>query len=330
MSVCARLRLRPSALQPARAARGLVGAQQSRPSARGNDATMRMQSTLAYRVFEDTSNGFTPTKTALIMHGILGNKLNWRTFAMRLAAANPDWRFIALDHRGHGDSPSFSVPHTIEACADDVIKLAEELKVEPDAVFGHSFGGKIALQYLATCHEQFRKPPSQVWVLDSLPGTAETDYKTRNLTASIENVLPRLKEIPLPIHSKPQLIKDLTAKGIGLGEAQWLTTNLRLVSSQPEQYDWKMDVPVIEQLFQAFLSTDLWPVVSNNNSNAADDETEIHFVYAERNSMWTPQVLRDLDALRPRNVHRHLLQNSGHWVHIDNPNGLFAIIEKHF
>ncbi|KAF1334033.1 hypothetical protein FI667_g1924, partial [Globisporangium splendens] len=290
---------------------------------------MKLPSTLAYRVFEDTSNGFTPTKTALIMHGILANEL---FVAFALAAKDLQQRIQI------GDSLRWTIAamatrhrsqhHTRSKRAQTM--SSEELQVEPDAVFGHSFGGKVALQYLATCHEQFRKPPSQVWVLDSLPGTAETDYKTRNLTASIENVLPRLKEIPLPIHSKPQLIKDLTAKGIGLGEAQWLTTNLRLMSSQPEQYDWKMDVPVIEHLFQAFLSTDLWFVVNSNDSNAADDETEIHFVYAERNSMWTPQVLRGLDALRPRNVHCHLLENSGHWVHIDNPNGLFAIIEKHF
>lgn len=32
----------------------------------------RMQSSLAYRIFEDTSSGVAPTKTALVMHGILG------------------------------------------------------------------------------------------------------------------------------------------------------------------------------------------------------------------------------------------------------------------
>lgn len=203
--------------------------------------------------------------------------------------------------------------------------LADELGFEPDAVFGHSFGGKVALQYVAECTAQFRTLPKQVWVLDSLPGTAATDYKNRKLTASIENVLPRLKEIPLPIHSKTQLIKDLTAKGIGLGEAQWLTTNLRLVSNQPETYTWKMDVPVIEALFQAFLATDLWPTV-----HASDADVRLHFVHAEKNSMWTPAILRTLEDLAPRGVHSHLLAKSGHWVHIDNPDGLLAIIQRHF
>lgn len=38
-------------------------------------AATRMQSSLAYRVFEDTSSGVTPTKTALVMHGILGAQI---------------------------------------------------------------------------------------------------------------------------------------------------------------------------------------------------------------------------------------------------------------
>ncbi|TYZ61033.1 hypothetical protein PybrP1_012122 [[Pythium] brassicae (nom. inval.)] len=260
----------------------------------------RLQSSLAYRVFEHA--GAAPTKTAVVMHGILGNKLNWRTFSMKLAAAFPDWRFVAVDHRGHGESPSLSAPHSIEACANDVIELADALRVVPDAVFGHSFGGKVALQYLATCAAQARPLPRQVWVLDSLPGTAATDYKNRRLTASIENVLPRLKEVPLPIRSKAQLVKDLTTKGIGLGEAQWLTTNLRLVSNQPEAYEWKMDVAVVEQLFDAFLATDLWPVVRARGGGGADRDTvEIHFVHAEKNTMWTPAILRELDGLAPAN-----------------------------
>lgn len=217
--------------------------------------------------------------------------------------------------------------HESSLCLLQSSKLADELGVEADAVFGHSFGGKVALQYLETCRKQSRKSPSQVWVLDSLPGTGETDYKNRKLTASIENVLPRLKEIPLPIHSKSQLIKDLTAKGIGLGEAQWLTTNLRLISNQPEQYEWKMDVPVIEELFQAFLATDLWPVV---REGGVDDNVQIHFVHAEKNSMWTPQILEDLEDLEGEQVFSHLLVKSGHWVHIDNPNGLLEIIQKYF
>lgn len=153
----------------------------------------------------------------------------------------------------------------------------------------------------------------------------KTDYANRSLTSSIESVLPAVKEIALPIHSKSQLVKDLQAKGIGLGEAQWLTTNLRLTGAQPEQYEWKMNIDVIEQLFKSFLATDLWPVV-NEPPAVSGEDVRIHFVRAARNSMWTPQVLAALDALKPHHVYHHLLDKSGHWVHIDNLPGLLDII----
>ncbi|KAG1692376.1 hypothetical protein DVH05_025544 [Phytophthora capsici] len=308
---------------------GLFGSVTRRGVAtRSSALTRREKSTLSYRVFEDTSSGTKPTKTALVMHGILGNKLNWRTFSQKLTKANPDWRFVCLDLRGHGDSPSFSEPHNLEACADDVFKLAAHLKVEPTAVLGHSFGGKVALTYLQQCMKQDRAPPSQVWVLDSLPGTGDTDYASRDLTNSIETILPVVKKIPLPIRSKAQLVKDLQSYGVALGEAQWLTTNLRLTSKSPELYEWKMDVDVIEQLFRSFLASDLWPIVDDPPSTEGKD-VEIHFVHASKNNMWTPELLDRLDAQQENQVYHHLLEKSGHWVHIDNPIGLMKIIETY-
>ncbi|KAG7391714.1 hypothetical protein PHYPSEUDO_003789 [Phytophthora pseudosyringae] len=260
--------------------------------------------------------------------GDAGNKLNWRTFSQKLTKANPDWRFICLDLRGHGDSPSFSEPHDLEACANDIYKLAAHLKVEPTAVLGHSFGGKVALTYLQQCMQQDRAPPSQVWVLDSLPGTGTTDYASRDLTNSIETILPVVKKIPLPIRSKAQLVEDLQGYGVALGEAQWLTTNLRLTSKSPELYEWKMDVDVIEQLFRSFLATDLWPVVENPPATEGKD-VELHFVHASKNNMWTPELLDRLDAQQESQVYHHLLEKSGHWVHIDNPVGLMKIVQTY-
>jgi hypothetical protein len=134
-------------------------------------------------------------------------------------------------------------------------------------------------------------------------------------------VLPVLKSIPLPIHSKKQLVADLQARGISQGESEWLTTNLKLLSASPETYAWKMDVPVVEQLFDSFLSADLWPVVES-----VPLETELHFVQADRSKMWTPQITDRMAALASQRVFHHVLPNSDHWVHIDNPNGLLEMI----
>lgn len=131
-----------------------------------------------------------------------------------------------------------------------------------------------------------------------------------------------LKSIPLPILSKATLIADLQERGIGLGEAQWLTTSLKLTSMSPEMYDWKMDIPVIESLFQSFLANDLWHVVRENDAM----RTHIHFVQADRSKMWNNAVVERLRSLKGQGIHHHVLRNSDHWVHIDNPHGLLEII----
>lgn len=225
--------------------------------------------------------------------------------------------------------------------------LAAALNVQPTAILGHSFGGKVALTYLDQCRHQGHPPPRQVWVLDALPGTGSapisfvssccwlyvhacnaglTDYAKRDLTTSIETILPVVKKILLPIRSKTKLIEELQKSGVGLGEAQWFTTNLRLIGQSPELYEWKMDVDVIEQLFDSFLATDLWPVVESCKEST---DVALHFVRAAKNTMWTRDVLDRLDALKDHHVHHHLLEQSGHWVHIDNPNGLLKIIQPY-
>jgi pimeloyl-ACP methyl ester carboxylesterase len=138
--------------------------------------------------------------------------------------------------------------------------------------------------------------------------------------------LSALLEIPLPITSKKALVVLLKDKGFDSGQAQWMTTNLKQVSSNPEKYIWKMDLPVIDVLFKKFLATDCWPTLRQPPQNA-----HIHFVRAEYNKFWTPDVLHKFAQLPSMDrVHIHLLEKSGHWVHVDNPQSLFQIMASSF
>ncbi|KDO31702.1 hypothetical protein SPRG_03620 [Saprolegnia parasitica CBS 223.65] len=284
----------------------------------------RTQSTLAHTIVGGTTLDASK-KTIFIMHGILGNKGNWGTFCRRIVNTYPNWQVVAIDHRAHGESPSFSPPHNLGACAQDVIDLSDALGVTPDVVAGHSFGGKVALTYLDACRRQHRSVPRDTWVLDALPGCAQTDYVARTQEVSFsstDHVLPALLSVPLPIKSKRELVAVLEAKGFETGQAQWMTTNLKPTAANADEFEWKMDLPVIDVLFKAFLATDCWPILAH-----PPPATSIHFVRAEYNKFWTPTVLDRFDALPSRDrVHVHLLPKSDHWVHVDNPNGLFALL----
>ena len=82
--------------------------------------------------------------TAVFLHGILGCRKNWGTFAKRMAREFPTWQFLLVDLRCHGDSASINKrgPHTVASAALDVLKLVRKLRITPRVLVGHSFGGK--------------------------------------------------------------------------------------------------------------------------------------------------------------------------------------------
>ena len=112
----------------------------------------------------------TATRNAFVLHGILGSSKNWYSFCRRLVQSLPGWRLILVDLRHHGDSQTDEKPDTLAACADDIATLAHALHVEPDAVIGHSFGGKVALVY-ARAHATPKL--RDVWVLDANPSARD-------------------------------------------------------------------------------------------------------------------------------------------------------------
>ncbi len=61
----------------------------------------------------------------------------------------PSWQVLLMDLRCHGDSsplsPSLVSPHGVESAAHDVLRLLSALKIFPEVLVGHSFGGKVVM-----------------------------------------------------------------------------------------------------------------------------------------------------------------------------------------
>ncbi|KAL9173540.1 hypothetical protein ABFS82_03G121900 [Erythranthe guttata] len=134
--------------------------------------------------------------TAVLLHGILGSRKNWGTFAKRLAQEFPKWQFLLVDLRCHGDSASLKKrgPHTVASAALDVLKLLGSLKLTPRVVVGHSFGGKVALSMV----DQVPKPlarPVRVWVLDATPGKVRAGADGDDHPAELISFLSNLPKV---------------------------------------------------------------------------------------------------------------------------------------
>jgi pimeloyl-ACP methyl ester carboxylesterase len=259
--------------------------------------------------------GATPTATALLLHGILGSRRNWRGFIRHLAPRLPDWRFVLVDHRNHGDSHGAPGPHTLAACARDLEALAELLGGPPEAVLGHSFGGKVALTYARDHHHAL----SQVWLLDATPDPLADDQALEE--HRVAQVIRRLREVDQPLARRDAVVPALTRLGASGAFAAWMTTNLRR-DDAAGGYVWRFDLDAVEEMLASYLAADLWPFLE-----ALPGDLEVHIVRGGRSELWTEATFARLEALVDP-VTLHTLPDAGHWLHADDPAGLADVIAR--
>lgn len=268
--------------------------------------------------------------TAVLLHGILGSRKNWGTFARRLAQEFPNWQFLLVDLRCHGDSASIMKrgPHTVASAALDVLKLLGHLRVTPRVIIGHSFGGKVALSMV----EQAAKPlprPVRVWSLDATPGKVRAGKDGEDHPAEL---ITFLRALPNEVVSKREVINALVREGFSNDVAQWVVTNLRKSDSSSSGYYWTFDLDGIAQMYQSYEETNLWEVVED-----VPRGVHINFLKAERSlhrwalgDLQRIHVAEEQAAEEGGGVEMHVLEDAGHWVHADNPDGLFKILSFSF
>ncbi len=92
--------------------------------------------------------------TMVLLHGLQDCARSWDTFA---AAMRADYRIIALDSRGHGDSEhSPDAAYGFRHYIADLEALVEQLGLSDFVLVGHSAGGRYAFVYAAEHPELVR------------------------------------------------------------------------------------------------------------------------------------------------------------------------------
>jgi esterase len=253
-----------------------------------------------------TAEGGAPRGFLLFLHGILGSGGNWRTIARRLTAARPEWGAVLVDLRMHGRSQDAPAPHTVEAAAADLTRLAAHLSGEGKpvrGVIGHSFGGKVALCYRAT------RPPEllDTWVLDATPSARESPDPDDGAL----QVLGILEQLPADYPDRPAFVAALTGRGLSRALADWLAMNLEPAGGA---FHLRLDLSAIRALLTDYYARDLWSALED-----ADLPGTAHVVVAGRS--------RALDeADRSRLAHPHIIPDAGHWLHHEAPDALIALL----
>jgi esterase len=243
-----------------------------------------------------------------LAHGIFGSGRNWGSVARRLVRARPAWGVVLLDLRLHGGSIGFAPPHTVQACADDVVNLADSLGLPPAAILGHSFGGKVALVAAGREPRRLR----QVWVADSTLRTGPPGGDAWRLIEIVQS-------LPESFESRDALAAALEGHGYERAVGLWLGMNLIRTGAGLR---WKLDWPGIETMLRDYFSEDVWPHIES-----APGEIDVHVVKASRSDAIDPETERRLRAAGERTgrVHLHEVQG-GHWLNIDSPDAVLDLL----
>lgn len=270
-----------------------------------------MSFVLAHRVVGDSA----APRTAYVLHGALGSGQNFSRFVQRLSAERREYAYVLVDLRNHGRSSGAPPPHTLESCAGDLQGLARHLDRPIEVLIGHSFGGKVSIEYARQTEGSTESCLRQVWVLDAVPGS-----QGEGTDSEVSAVVRAVRGVPMPAQSRQAVVDDLMQRaGLSSGMAQWMATNLKREGSE---YHWSFDLDGIEELMADYFRVDLWPYLEGSRQ-----APRFELVVAERSNRWTSAMRERARALPPESrVTYRLLPDSGHWVHVDNPDALLAMI----
>jgi pimeloyl-ACP methyl ester carboxylesterase len=261
-----------------------------------------------------------PDRWMVFLHGILGRRANWRSMARRLIGQRSGWGALLVDLREHGDSRGLAPPHTVDAAARDVVELLDGEGIQGvhlGGLLGHSFGGKVALAaagQLGDRHEG--APPGELWVIDSPPGSRAGGGEDGGLTRRVFEVLGGLPDL---FASRGEFLDALTGAGIAAGTAQWLAMNLE---REGDRFRFALDLSAMNSLIEDFHATDLWGTIEGGIPGCS-----VHLVVGGQS-----EALSEAELSRARRVadagdaELHVLEDAGHWVHIDDPQGLLRVL----
>jgi len=255
-----------------------------------------------------TAEGASPARWMVFLHGILGSGSNWRTFAKQFVDRRPRWGAALVDLRNHGASQGFAPPHTLSACAADVRSSLGKIPGPVTGLLGHSFGGKVVLEYL--------RSPGDVeiaWVLDSTPG-ARPDGRGSESTLRVVALLERM---PRRFEAREAFIDEVLRDGHERSFAMWLAMLVK-PAREGGGYELRVDLAAIRAMLDDYFATDEWDMVEHCPIRA------LHLVVGGRSSVLTPDDVARAEAV----AQVHVIPEAGHWLHADAPVALLDIVTK--
>lgn len=235
----------------------------------------------------------------IILHGLFGSGVNWRSIAARLAAS---YEVFCPDLRNHGSSP-WHHRMGYAAMAGDVARFIGDRQLHRPALLGHSMGGKIAMLLAQRqCIELGR-----LIVVDIAP----IAYRpTRHL-----QLMDAIAALDLAAVTDRKAIDGALAERIpDPATRQFLAQNLR--KDEDRGYRWQLNVAAIRQHMAALAGY----------AEARVTDLDTLFIAGADSDYINPAAHAEIYARFP-NARIETVENAGHWLHAQHPARLVALCD---
>lgn len=241
----------------------------------------------------------------LMLHGIGGNRGNWRH---QFAALGGRFTSAAWDARGYGDSDDYEGPLDFADFRADVLRVIEAFGVERAHLVGMSMGGRIAIDFAGRHADRV----ASLVLADTSAGSSETASPER-----VEQFLSARKK-PLLEGKTPADIAPHVGKGL-VGR-----------SCSPETWS-----EVIASLSALHTDSYLKTLDTVTRYTAFPDTATIAVpalvIVGEDDTIATPAFARSMAERLPQGEFA-LLERTGHLSNMENPRefnaALVAFLER--
>lgn len=240
-------------------------------------------------------------ETVFFLHGIGGNRTNWRDNILSLAA---DFRAMAWDARGYGNSDDYDGQLTFDLFVDDLMRLFDHFGIDKVHLVGLSMGATIA----AYAHS---KLPDRIATLT----LCDTDMGFNRYSREEREEFARLRREPLSKGVKPHEIADDVARAlIGLSENQEVFLRLRdsMRQVRPASY-----IKAFDALVAREEDTDLY----------ANIKVPLLLIVGALDRVTPPPLVREIGVHVPHALFR-IIDGAGHLPNIEAPEEFDRILRN--
>ncbi|MCG8474177.1 MAG: alpha/beta fold hydrolase [Cytophagales bacterium] len=240
-------------------------------------------------------------QTVILLHGLFGSMDNLMTLARGLAE---EYQVLTMDLRNHGRS-FHADSMTYQEMAEDVLDVIDDLKLGSVMVFGHSMGGKVAMQLALEASERI----AGLVVGDIAPAAYPPHHR---------EVLQALQSYdPEQVVSRQVADRQLSEFIDSPAVRQLLIKNLK--KNKQGQYIWRINVSAIAQSYTDISAELSLPGRVYKGPTLFLKGEHSDYLQAEHQAL-IEQYFPD--------TRLRVISGAGHWLHADKPDLLLATLKR--